>query len=293
MMWNLQSNGFLLALIAFGTAAVARGRWWPAAWLLAAPVFIKLWPLAWVGVVGATQPRQLGPRLLVAMVGLAALPAFAATPEFVAQTYDEWAYILVAGQGLRWPGYRDLLTVWQVAGLHADPLVYRALQMSAGGGVLVATLLVTRRTGDTRQGLRTGLGAWLCWQLLLGPGSEMNTYGLIVPLMGWEILRSRREGQAWWWPGGMLVIVLLFMSGDFERAVGRWLPAAPAVLPTMIVGYGCWLVVARPQREGPGALALVGRWKIRLPVTRLSEIHPGPVADVADQTEPPLERGPA
>ncbi|MDB5311796.1 MAG: hypothetical protein JWO38_5998 [Gemmataceae bacterium] len=242
MAWNLQSNALVLALAALGTTAAARGRWWRAAVLLAAPVFIKLWPLAWAAVVAAGRPRRLGPRLAVALAALAAIPALAASPETAAGVYQEWEYVLRVGQGLRWPGYRDLLTVWDLTGVPVDPLVYQVVQFAGGCGVVIASLAAGRRPGCYRRGLAVGLGAWLCWQLLLGPGSERNTYGLVIPVMGWEVLRARRAGAAWAWPGGALAVVVLFSSGDVERVIGQYVPGSTAVLPAAVAVFAGWMV---------------------------------------------------
>jgi hypothetical protein len=262
MAWNLQSNVLVLALVALGTAAAARGRWWPAAVLLAAPVFIKLWPLAWAAVVAAGRPRRLGPRLVATLAGLAAVPVLVAPPETVARVYGEWGHVLRLGQGLRWPGYRDLMTVWEQTGLPADPLVYRFAQLAGAGCVLVASLAAGRHARGERRGLAVGLAAWLCWQLLLGPGSERNTYGLIIPVIAWEVLRARRAGSGWGWPGVALAVVLLFSSGDIERVVGRKMPGAAAVLPAAVAGFAAWLVISgvraavggRDERPVPGVV---------------------------------------
>jgi len=84
-----------------------------------------------------------------------------------------------------------------------------------------------------------------------------------------------------------MVVALLFMTGDFERSVGRWTPIAPAVLPTMVVGFVCWLIVARPQRARQRGPRHLGLWKGRYQLSYLSEIHPGAVAEPTDQTGPP------
>ncbi len=263
MVWNLQSNTLLLGLLTLGTAATARQRWWSAAWFLAAAVSIKVWPLAWAAVVVVGQLRSLGWRLAVALAGLLAIPALTAPPEQVAQSYKDWWYILGVGEGYRWPGYRDLLTILQQIDLTVNPHVYRVAQVAAGFGVLLAALSATRQTGDVRRGLGVGLGAWLCWQLILGPGSERNTYGLIVPLIGWEVIRARQDGRSWWWPGTALAVILLFTSGDVERSVCQWLPAAKATLPMAVLGFAAWLLHEGLQTTRPTASIILGPWAVR------------------------------
>lgn len=292
MAWNLQSNALLLALMALGAATAARGRWWLAALFLAAPVYIKLWPLAGVALIAAWRPSRLVPRLAVTLLGLAAFPMAFTAPAKVAQAYSEWWEVLQAGQGLRWPGYRDLLTVCETARLAVPPPLYRVAQAVGGGVALLASLIAYRRATGGRTGLEIGLAAWLCWQLLLGPGSERNTYGLIVPLMGWEALRAYRTGRRWLWPGVAFVAVLLFSSGDAERTTLRWLSGAEAVLPVSVAMFAVWVGWNRLRREGPAgaeaspAQTVLGPYAVQaeqLPSRSPTDLGPRQVADTRAQ----------
>ena len=65
--WSGQSNAVVTALLILGLAAVLRQRWWAAAFLLAIPVFIKLWPVALVLLLLVFWPRQLIGRFLAAL----------------------------------------------------------------------------------------------------------------------------------------------------------------------------------------------------------------------------------
>src|SRR6185312_16128881 len=108
-----------------------RGRWWRAAFLFAAPIYIKLWPLAGVALIAVWRPVPLMPRLLIALIALAALPFLFASPEKVTQDYREWVAVLRLGQGLRWPGYRDLQTVCEEMGVTVDLRAYQLAQLLA------------------------------------------------------------------------------------------------------------------------------------------------------------------
>ena len=62
-LWSGQSNLLIFSLVAQGAMAIADQRWWRAALLLAAPVHIKVWPLAAAGLLVACRPRPLAVRL--------------------------------------------------------------------------------------------------------------------------------------------------------------------------------------------------------------------------------------
>src|SRR5437870_1037474 len=78
-----------------GLSAAARGRWWPAALLLAAPAFVKVWPGLLAALVAAGRPRALAGRLAAAAAGLAAVPFLVAPAGYAAGVYRDWWAALV------------------------------------------------------------------------------------------------------------------------------------------------------------------------------------------------------
>ena len=88
--WSAQSNALILSLIIFGMLAVRRQQWWRASWLLAAPVFIKIWPLTVVLMLLVRWPRQLAGRFAVACAVLAAVPFGTRPWSIVWRQYQDW-----------------------------------------------------------------------------------------------------------------------------------------------------------------------------------------------------------
>src|SRR5262249_2465060 len=78
--WSLQSNAILTAGILFGAAAVVRRRWWSAAFLLAAPVHIKLWPIVAGGLLSVQWPKKMIGRFAIACTALAVIPFLTKAP---------------------------------------------------------------------------------------------------------------------------------------------------------------------------------------------------------------------
>lgn len=140
--WSAQSNAIVIALIMLAMAAIVRQRWWPAAILLAIPVFIKIWPLAVVLLLLVFWPRQLGWRFAVACAVLAILPFLTRPPSMVAWQYHEWYAGLTGKLQGRWAGYRDAWTIWETLRPQVSHLGYQALQLLGAIGVF----------------------GWCCWQ---------------------------------------------------------------------------------------------------------------------------------
>ena len=70
--WSGQSNLLIFGLVALGAAAVADKRWWLAAWMLAIPVHIKVWPLAVAMLLIVCWPRRLALRFGLCLVAVGA-----------------------------------------------------------------------------------------------------------------------------------------------------------------------------------------------------------------------------
>lgn len=253
--WAGHNNAFLFAAVAFGLAAVARKRWWSAAFLLAIPVFIKVWPIAIAMLLMACWPRQLIGRFLAASLGLAAVPLLTRPPAYVFDAYRQWWEMLVSTGGLRWQGFRDGWTICETLHLPVTREMFFALQLAAAAGVLAWCLWQRRRIASTRHFLTSMLSIWIAWQLLFGLGSERLTYQIIAPLATWALLESLGDKR---WRG--LAAAAWLMTGPLgvggvERALLPYLAAAPIILPAGALALVAW-TLADTWRQ-PTAIVLV------------------------------------
>jgi alpha-1,2-mannosyltransferase len=215
----------LIALVIFALLAIMHDRWWTASWLLAIPVFIKLWPLAVVLLLAACWPKRLLWRFAIVAIALALLPFLSRPPSVVIGQYQEWYVSLTGPQQHRWPGFRDAWTIWETMSkaFHWPPVSenrYRVLQLVSALAVLGWCLWQKRRLGamptlavgmsqtaersphahdkrghgtvnpETSPGelLTAILSIWVSWQLLFGPGTEQITYGIIAPSAAWAVM---------------------------------------------------------------------------------------------------------
>ncbi len=279
--WSLQSNALVTALICLGLAATLRHQWWKATLLLALPVFIKLWPMALVLLLIAYWPRQLLGRFAVICLALVMIPYLTRPPQIVAWQYREWYLSLTGPLQSRWPGYRDVWTMWEefCRLLGHDPdqpfyhQAYTALRLSAAIGVLGWCLWQGRRLAEKGSGLISAphgsgelaptpfprghlllliLSMWVSWQLLFGPGTEQLTYGIIAPSASWAVLVSIAERRAVWLTCTAWAMLALLPSGDIERAVHGVFPGArPRALGRGAVRCLAYLARAWRGRTAP------------------------------------------
>lgn len=240
--WSGQTNALLTGFAILAVAAVLKRRWWIAAFLLAGPVFIKIWPIALFLLLAVRWPRQLIGRFAAASTVLAVVPFLTRAPTRVIEEYVSFYETLVRTAPMRWRGYRDGWTILEQFG-PVNELFYTGLQFVTVGLVLAWCMWQGRRGLPTRHFATLILAIWVGWQLLLGPGTERLTYGLIAPFATWAMLRSYHESRfrvlttlAWLMTG-------ILGSGAAERALLPFFPWAPAILPLGVILYLLWLMV--------------------------------------------------
>jgi len=247
-MWSLHSNAILMASIFFGASAVVRRQWWRAAFLLAAPVHIKLWPIVAGGLLSVLWPKKMIGRFAVACTALALIPLITKAPAGVAGYYRSWAQRLIDRQATaqRFAGYRDAWTIWEQVHRPVDKQAYFILSAAAGLAVLgwLLRLRHSRRTDRSDAEMVTyALAAWASWQLLFGPGTERLTYLIIASFAAWSVITSFLERRHRWFATAAFLTTFLLGAGFAERILIRVVPAAVALQPVGVILFAAWLVL--------------------------------------------------
>lgn len=239
--WSSQSNALILALVLFGTLSIRAARWWSASWCLAAPVFIKIWPIVVVVMLVIRWPKQLAVRFAVACAALAAVPFLTQPWAVVCRQYADWYGALTGPLQGRWGGYRDAWTIWECLAPPVSAQSYKVLQLATLAALLGWCVWQNRRVRSTERYLVAVLASWSAWQLLFGPGTERLTYGLVAPAQAWAVVASVQERRLRAWSVAALVLTAIFSFGDLEKAAARLLPHAEVLLPCGIVVFFVWL----------------------------------------------------
>ncbi len=286
-LWNNQSNALNVGLLLLAASALARAvgseasrgpeeasrerqrpegtrarRWWRAALLLAAPVCLKLTPLAPALLLCALWPRRLAWRFGLAVAAGFLLPFLTRSPAAALDQYAEWVDHLQQSTGERWLGFRDGWTFWlavrHLAGGLAGPFeichpidipTYRLVQGLSVPAVL-AWCLWQRRRGR-RLGLGEGwlvhvtLAAGLAWLMLFGPAVEHATYVFLTPALVWAVVQR----EVWPRGRGLLLAAFVLVMGLGWGAVGRlateaWPAGGPLLLAALPLGsalFALWL----------------------------------------------------
>ncbi|QDT99613.1 glycosyltransferase family 87 protein [Gimesia aquarii] len=239
--WSAQSNSLVFALAVFAVVSIKKERWWVAAIILATAVHIKLWPAALALLLMARFPKQLMGRFATACV-LLIFPPFLTRPlPVVIQQYQDW-YTLLTGpyRTLRQAGLRDAYTIAEQFGTYVDDRVYTLLQLGMAGLALFWCLRLAK-VANSNQTYFTGvLTTWVCWQLLVGPGTERLTFLLAAPIASWALIVSVKEhchpvlaATAW-------LMLIPLGTGGIERLLLPLASWSPAILPLGIIPLMAW-----------------------------------------------------
>ncbi|MDA1013981.1 MAG: glycosyltransferase family 87 protein [Planctomycetota bacterium] len=241
--WSAQSNSFVFAFAAFGLADIARRRYWRASIWLAACVTIKLWPLALVMLLMACRPGQLIGRFSVAICGFFALP-FATRPvDIVLRHYSEWLTLLTGPyRTLRQGGYRDFHTILEQFFQSIDDRIYLGLQLATAAGTL-AWCLWRSRHEDTPALLTSVFSMWLCWQLLLGPGTERLTFQLAAPMLSWAVVCSIHEQRLIVLSISAWMTTCVLGIGAIERSLLPHVAWSPAFIVMGMMPFVVWQIL--------------------------------------------------
>jgi hypothetical protein len=284
--WAAQSNAMLLALVLLAGSMILRHYWWRAALCLALPVYIKIWPIAAALVLLACWPKQLSWRWLAIMAVLAVVPFLTQRPSYVVEQYQSFGELLVGPCQQRWSAFRDAWTIWEALGT-PDPRVFRVLQLLAAAGVLAACLWKRLGGAPTERVVLTAVALWPAWQLLFGPASERNTYGLLAPALALSLINSWQSRR-----GRLLACVAMACfvigSGGIERSLAQYAPAAKAILPLGVVIYVAWFF-AYGWREASHAASSLSTTPQTDTILAFHVPGGGPVASVHAE-RPPHER---
>lgn len=230
--WSGQTNLLVFSLVALATLAIQDQRWWRAAFLLALPVYLKVWPVVAVLLLIAYWPKKLALRFPAAMLAVAAIPFLAKPWGWVWRQYVGW-YGLLTGPAQIRHTYRDLWTLWEVVHSPVPARAYMFLQLLSGAAVLGLCLWQVRRGLSIQRRLLFVLVSWAVWQMTFGPATERTTFGLIAPLSSWGMVAAFQQRR------GRLLMTLAFVlmiAGNFGGIERAFMENAPIVLAAHPLG---------------------------------------------------------
>jgi hypothetical protein len=240
--WSGQTNLLIFSLVALAALAIQDRRWWGAAFLLAIPVHLKVWPLAAALLLIAHWPRKLVLRFLAAVLAVGAAPLLAGRWGWVWHEYVQWYDLLVGPAQIRHAHYYDVWTLWEVIHKPVPAQAYLFLQLLSGAVILGLCLWQTRRGLSVRRCLLFVLVSWAVWQMTFGLATERATFGLIAPLSSWGLATAFQERRRRLLMTAAYVLMVASTFGVIERAVMDYFPIILAAHPLGSMLFFTWFL---------------------------------------------------
>ena len=239
--WSGQCNLLVFSFVALATLAIQDQRWWWAAFLLAIPVHIKVWPLVPALLLIAYWPKKLALRFPAAMLAVAAAPLLTKPWDWVWRQYVGWYDLLVGPAQIRHT-YRDVWTIWQIIHEPVHAKAYVLLQLLSGAAVLGLCLWQVRRGLSIQRRLLFVLVSWTVWQMTFGPATERTTFGLIAPLSSWGLVTAFQQRRGRWLMTVAFVLMTCANFGVIERALMDYAPVVLAAHPVGAMLFFAWFL---------------------------------------------------
>jgi Glycosyltransferase family 87 len=220
---NGQSNPLVIGLILAGLAAVTVERWNLAAGCVALASLFKVYPLAIGLLLVVLHPRRFAWRLAVALALGLALPFVLQRPEYVAEQYNTWFYLLWGDDRRTWAvehGYQDMWMLFRICNVPISTSAYLVVQLAVAALIALSCLAGRIAGWPGRQLLAHVLVLGTCWMTLLGPATEASTYALLAPAVAWAVVESRHIDR----PLAFRALPLLSLGLFIAAGVAGWLP---------------------------------------------------------------------
>jgi hypothetical protein len=242
MLWAAQINPTVFALVVGGAVALKQQRWWTASVLLSLAVHFKVWPIAVAAFLIGCWPRPLSWRFALSVTGWALVPFLTKPASVVCMQYHEWYNALVGRILLERHFYRDAWAVWELIQASVPRNAYIAAQFATAFLVLALCLWQRKKAPTISHQLTFVLAMWAAWQLVFGPATERNTFGLIGPLTSWAMLTAWTQKRGVRLMLASMVCTILLANGSVERALEGTFPMIAVAHPLGVALFAIWLV---------------------------------------------------
>ncbi len=218
-LYSGQTNLLVFSLVAFAAIAILDERWWLAALLLA----VRRAHQGLAAGRGTAAGRLLAAAAGVAVADRAAGGCRPAAAGGAALRGARPIRTVVSASYRAGPvrhTYRDAWTIWELISGPVNAKLYAWVQL--GSAAIMLGLCLRQRPRLPPRLVLFVLACWTAWQLVFGPGTERNTFGLIAPLTGWAVVAALRQRRAAWLMGLSYFLTVISAVGGVED-LNPWL----------------------------------------------------------------------
>jgi hypothetical protein len=254
---NGQVNPMIIGLLMVALLAAHEERWTLSAVAVGFAAYLKIYPLSIGLLLVVLYPRQLGWRLALTLILMAAASFILQRPAYVLEQYQRWFNTRAADDRRMNMDIapRDFAMILRLLHVNLSEHVVLVLQMLAGAGAAVLCVVGRLRKWSERRLLICVLAIGTCWMLLFGPTTEDATYAMISPVLAFALVQAFHQETPLW----MRVLVcasfaLLLLGLILNAFFGlKKTPLTMSVQPfgaLLFLGYAIAWLFREESREG-------------------------------------------
>ena len=220
---NGQANPLVTGLLMIAIVCAHRRLWTISALCLGLTAYLKIYPLAVGLLLTLLYPRQLGWRLLVALLLMGALSFVLQEPGYVLEQYRRWLTTRAADDRRANIDIapRDFGMLLQAVHINVSSRILLIFQLLAGiGAALVCVYARIRNWAEDRL-LIAVFSLGTCWMLLFGPSTEDATYAMIAAPLALALGQTFGQRVSGWVPRLFCVSYAVLLLGVILNAFFR------------------------------------------------------------------------
>jgi Glycosyltransferase family 87 len=254
---NGQVNPMIIGLLMVALLAAHEKRWTLSAVAVGFSAYLKIYPLSVGLLLVLLYPRQLGWRLVLALILMGAASFVLQRPAYVLEQYQRW-FSTRAADDRRMNmdiAPRDFAMILRLLHINLSAHAVLVLQILAGAGTAVLCVVGRLRKRSERHLLVCVLTTGTCWMLLFGPTTEDATYAMIAPAIAFAVVEAFNRESPSWMRGLVCGSFALLLLGLILNAFFglKKTPLTMSVQPfgaLLFLGYAIAWLFSEESREG-------------------------------------------
>lgn len=241
---NGQANLIVIALLVGATAAVQGCHWMTGAFCIVSATYLKIYPLALGLLFFVIYPRQIGWRLILALLVFALVTFVLQQPSYVASQYRLWLATRVADNRLHWASTNAPQDLWRLLQpLRVSEGPYLCIRITTA--LSLAAILWRGRHWSRERMVVSAFAFGCAWMILCGPATESATYVLLAPALVFALVQAFTvpfSGIMRAWIGAILLCELFVLAViSFTPWRHSFIVLLQPFGALLFFGYGlCW-----------------------------------------------------
>jgi Glycosyltransferase family 87 len=197
---NGQVNPMIIGLLMIAILSAYEERWTLSAVAVSFSAYLKIYPLSVGLLLVLLYPRQLGWRLVLALLFMGVASFILQQPSYVLEQYQRWFHTRATDDRRMNMDIapRDFAMILRLLHLNLSARAVLILEVLAGAGAAAICVIGRLRKWSAQRLLTCVFTIGTCWMLLFGPTTEDATYAMIAPPLALALVQAFHQHTPRW-----------------------------------------------------------------------------------------------